>query len=282
VITPNRPVPPAEIAAHYDELDVFYRELWGEHVHHGLWRGGKETPEEATLSLVDLVAELARIEPGDALCDIGCGYGATARRLASHYGAQVTAMTITPAQYQFARSADSGSKNPVYLLRDWQENCLGTASYDAAIAIESMSHMTDKHRALTEAARVLKPSGRLVLCVWLAADHTSPWAVRHLLEPICTEGRLPGLASEADYRDLLKATGFELTMFEDASRQVRRTWTICIARALKAIITDPKLRRFLMNSKMRNRAFFWAMFRILAAYHAGAMRYGIFGARKTS
>jgi tocopherol O-methyltransferase len=71
-------------------------------------------------------------------------------------------------------------------------------------------------------------------------------------------------------------------MFEDVSWQVRRTWTICIARALKAGITDPKLRRFLMNSRMRNREFLLAMFRILAAYHAGAMRYGIFAARKAS
>ena len=28
----------ASVADHYDELDDFYREIWGEHVHHGLWR----------------------------------------------------------------------------------------------------------------------------------------------------------------------------------------------------------------------------------------------------
>ena len=28
---------PAAVAAHYDELDPFYREIWGEHVHHGYW-----------------------------------------------------------------------------------------------------------------------------------------------------------------------------------------------------------------------------------------------------
>ncbi|MBA2408238.1 MAG: hypothetical protein H0V62_00115, partial [Gammaproteobacteria bacterium] len=55
----------AAVAAHYDELDLFYREIWGEHVHHGLWRGGNETPEQATLALVQRVAELARIVSGD-------------------------------------------------------------------------------------------------------------------------------------------------------------------------------------------------------------------------
>src|SRR5205085_1479125 len=35
------------VARHYDELDHFYRNIWGEHVHHGLWRRGDESPEIA-------------------------------------------------------------------------------------------------------------------------------------------------------------------------------------------------------------------------------------------
>ena len=32
------------VAVHYDTLDQFYREIWGEHVHHGYWRTGHEIP----------------------------------------------------------------------------------------------------------------------------------------------------------------------------------------------------------------------------------------------
>ena len=46
----------SDVAAHYDDLDRFYREIWGEHVHHGLWTSPRSTPEEATRSLIDLVA----------------------------------------------------------------------------------------------------------------------------------------------------------------------------------------------------------------------------------
>jgi tocopherol O-methyltransferase len=282
MIVPNRSIALEEIAAHYDDLDVFYREIWGEHVHHGLWRRGDETPQQATLALIGRVAELARIGAGDAVCDIGSGYGATARRLARHYGAQVTALTITPKQHHFALSVDASNDNPIYLLCDWQENGLDSASFDVAIAIESLSHMTDKHCALTQAARVLKPGGRLVLCAWLAADNTSQWAKRHLLEPICREGRLPGLASETEYRRLLAAVGFALDHFEDVSRKVRRTWMICAVRTLRAIGRDAKYRRFLLSPAMRNREFIWTIFRILAAYRVGAMRYGIFAAHKPS
>jgi hypothetical protein len=35
------------VGGHYDELDAFYRYIWGEHLLHGLWTSGKETPEKA-------------------------------------------------------------------------------------------------------------------------------------------------------------------------------------------------------------------------------------------
>src|SRR6185436_13236560 len=96
---------PADVAAHYDDLDAFYRDVWGEHVHHGLWRRGDETREEAVRALVDLVAHAGRIGADSRVCDIGCGYGATARMIVGDYGAHVTALTVSPAQHAFARSS---------------------------------------------------------------------------------------------------------------------------------------------------------------------------------
>ena len=83
----------AAVASHYDELDHFYRDVWGDHVHHGLWLRGDESRECAVEQLAELVAENAQIGPGVRVCDIGCGYGATARLMAAR-GAEVTALTI--------------------------------------------------------------------------------------------------------------------------------------------------------------------------------------------
>ncbi len=95
MITAQAKVKCGDVAAHYDDLDRFYREVWGEHVHHGLWSSGRETPEEATRSLIAVVAEQAALRPGDTVCDVGCGYGGTARVLAGEYGATVTALTVS-------------------------------------------------------------------------------------------------------------------------------------------------------------------------------------------
>ena len=75
------------------------------------------------------------------------------------------------------------------------------------VAIESLSHMADKERAIAECARVLRPGGRLVVCDWLSAEHPSRRARKLLLEPICREGRLPSMASVGEYVELMRAAG---------------------------------------------------------------------------
>jgi tocopherol O-methyltransferase len=67
------------VAGHYHDLDRFYQEVWRENVHHGLWESRSDTTERATRRLIELVACEAEIGPGDRVCDVGCGYGCTAR-----------------------------------------------------------------------------------------------------------------------------------------------------------------------------------------------------------
>ena len=269
-----------EVGAFYDELDCFFREIWGEHVHHGLWETGKETPEQAVSNLIDRVAELAHIKKGDAVCDVGTGYGGTARRLATRFGARVTGLTVSSLQYRYAMESNNGAENPRYLLRNWYRNDFPDASFDSVVALESLAHMGDRETALAEALRVLKPGGRLVLCLWLADETLHPWQRRYLIEPICREGRLGGLISAADYRRLLADTGFKLDVFDDVSRSVAQTWTICIRRVLTGIVGKPGYVRYLLDGSKRNRSFFWSLFRIRFAYAAGAMRYGIAAAHR--
>jgi tocopherol O-methyltransferase len=183
VIASSRPIDSASVADHYDELDRFYRDLWGEHLHHGLWLKGDETSELAVAQLVNFVAERARITRGTRVCDIGCGYGATARLLARQHGALVTAVTISPAQHAYAGKA-APTPNPEYLLADWLRTDLPPETFDAAIAIESSEHMSDKREFFLRAVRVLKPGGRLVVCSWLAADCPAIWQISWLLKPV--------------------------------------------------------------------------------------------------
>jgi tocopherol O-methyltransferase len=267
------------VARHYDALDRFYREIWGEHVHHGLWRSGRETPLEAVEALSALVAEKLALKPGLRVCDIGCGYGGTSRLLADRWGCAVTGLTLSEKQLAYAAAAHPRD-NPQLMRRDWLANGFPDSSFDAAFSIESSEHMVDKPRFFAEVARTLKPGGRFATCVWLSAERPSPAAINHLLEPICREGRLPSMGSESEYRTMIKAAGLTLLGFEDVTRNVWKTWWLCLLRAGRAIATERATRAFLLDPANGDRSFAVTLLRILIAYRTGAMRYGVFWAEK--
>lgn len=269
------------IADHYDELDRYYREIWGEHLHHGLWERGDETADEAVVNLIRHVARRGEITAGQWVCDVGCGYGGTARLLEDEFGAIVSAITLSPAQYDYAIAHRSEGDNLKYLLGDWTSNQLPSASFDTVISIESSEHMLDKPAFFAQAYRVLKPGGRMVVCAWLAAENPTSATRRHLLEPICREGRLPSMGSESDYYEWFAGAQFNLKRFEDMSLRVRKTWSICIGRLFPSIFCRPGYLRFLLSARARNRTFSLTVARIWLAYALGAMRYGIFTAEKS-
>ncbi len=289
MIFPKQPQSVPAVAAHYDELDSFYREIWGDHVHHGYWATGRESARDAVTALVELVARRLDLVPGQRVCDIGCGYGATARQLANRHAVDVTGVTVSAAQAAYAEAAhpratrahaqvdpraQAAATGGVTILRqDWLANRFAAAAFDRAYAIESSEHMVDKQGFFDQAFRTLKPGGRLVVCAWLARTAPRGWEVRSLLEPICREGRLPSMGDEADYRGLAARAGFVLVSLEDLSAQVRRTWWICVRRALGKLVTRSRYRRFLFDRTATNRRFAVTLPRILLAYRTGSMRY---------
>ncbi len=280
MITPRQPQTSAAVASHYNDIDPLYRKIWGEHLHHGLWKSGSEEPAEAVLQLIKLVVEQGEIQRNYQVCDVGCGYGATSRVLAQECGAKVTGLTVSEAQYRYATHFKHHENNPTFFLRDWMVNQLPHESFDTVISIESSEHMVDKPRFFSEAFRVLRPGGRLVICAWLAKEGPKNWEVRHLLEPICYEGRLPSLGSEMEYREFFEQSGFQILDFQDLTQRVKKTWSICIKRFLQSFIKERETRDFLFKSPSDNKIFLKSVFRMWAAYNLGSLRYGIFSARK--
>lgn len=279
MIVPTSDLTPVDVATHYDDLDQWYRELWGEHVHHGLWDTGARSVEDATRALIHHLADRMRITAGETVCDIGCGYGGTCRVLAREYEAEVCGVTVSRAQWDYARNATRGSDNPRYMLGDFMVCGLASESFDAAFSIESSEHMPDKPGFFHQCFRILRPGGRFGVYAWLACDEPGPWAVRHLLEPICREGRLSGLGTESEYMAMMAEAGFRDIDCEDVSAAVKRTWHVITRRFAGRLLWDRNAWRFLFCGP-DTREFAKSVFRILAAYETHTMRYALFTARR--
>ena len=279
MIAPKQPAQPDEVARHYNDLDEFYRDVWGEHVHHGFWVTGRESADDAVENLVHDVVRSLGLESGQQVCDVGCGYGGTSRLLAREYGAHVTGLTVSEAQCEFANRESDGL--PVrFLVCPWEQNSFEPDSFDAVVSIECVSHINDKSEYFRQIQRVLRPGGRASVVAWLANENSGKTAVRHLLEPICREGRLPGMATSDEYRSMIAANGLVLDEFENISRSVRKTWRICARRLLGKLMTRAKYAKALFDRRNSNRVFVLTLFRILIAYYTGSMRYGIFRIHK--
>lgn len=264
------------IRAHYDRLSIFYWWLWGEHIHHGFWQNG-ESPREAQIRLIAELARRSAIPRGAKVLDVGCGLGGSALWLARELGCSVLGITISPVQKRIAerRARSFGLSDRVrFSVKDANHLNFGAESFDVIWNVECSEHLTDKASFIQSCGRLLRRGGVLALCTLLAAESCSPSANPELVARICSGMLFPGLGTLGDYKSWMSESGFEQINADDLTPQVEKTWDVC-----QGVLRRPVVRLFLrlMGAQTRKFAKFDAIDR---AYREGAMRYGMFSARK--
>ena len=109
-----------------------------------------------------VAALVALLPPGLIVADLGCGTGALTAALAPEV-ARVVGVDRSADMLRSARRRTSGLGN-VDLRRGTLEDLpLDDASCDAALLVLSLGWVADPARALAEAARVVRPGGRVAL-----------------------------------------------------------------------------------------------------------------------
>ncbi|EMI19576.1 Methyltransferase type 11 [Rhodopirellula maiorica SM1] len=163
------------IRSHYQLGTLFYRLLWGPHIHHGLWHGD-ETPYVAQCQLTDTLADRARIRSGDKVVDIGCGMGGSSIRLAKLRSCDVTGVTLSPVQRRWAMVSSKlkrVGKRTRFIADDAEQVSFDPASFDVVWSVECTEHLFDKSQFFQRAAGWLRPGGRIAICVWFEGEDTT-------------------------------------------------------------------------------------------------------------
>ena len=110
----------------------------------------------------EAVADAAGIGGGTSLLDLGCGDGAFCA-FASRRGAIAHGLDVEPDAIAQALKAVPDADLRLGLMENlpWAD-----ASFDVVTSFNGVQYALDPELALIEAARVVRPSGRIAICKW--------------------------------------------------------------------------------------------------------------------
>jgi len=188
----------------------------------------------ATLAL----AELADVQPGERVIDVGAGIAGPARFLAARYGVDVTALDATE---RFCRAAElltrgAGLEDRVQIVGgDALALPFPDHSFDLAWTQALIQNVADKGRLVAELARVLRPGGRVAMFEVLAGpggplEFPVPWG-DHEADS--------WLATAAELRELLNCAPLTLTTWNEGPAALETIATA--AQSLPASPPEPQL-----------------------------------------
>jgi SAM-dependent methyltransferase len=117
----------------------------------------------------DLVALLGLLDERATVADLGCGTGQFSATVAP-YVAQVVAVDGSPAMLAAARRRLAPHENVVVRQGDLEALPLEDGEADLAVLLLVLHYLAEPAAALVEAARVVKPGGRLLVVDMMPHD----------------------------------------------------------------------------------------------------------------
>jgi cyclopropane-fatty-acyl-phospholipid synthase len=171
----------AAVRHHYDVSNDYFALFLDDSMTYScaIFSRGATTLEDAQWTKRELICTKLKLQEGERLLDVGCGWGAFAVHAAKEHGVHVTGITLSEPQAQRARqrAADEGVADRVEIkVMDWRE--LNAAPFDAISSIGMVEHVGSGNidnyaRALRD---FLKPGGRLLNHGIARLRHSDPEA----------------------------------------------------------------------------------------------------------
>lgn len=160
------------IAYHYDLGNDFYS-LWLDgnmHYSSGLFLDPDsriESLEQAQRRKVDAIVDRLDLEDGDALLEIGCGWGGLAEQAMERRAIRYTGLTLSTEQADYAR--DRLGSGAQILLTDYRD---AQGCYDAIASVEMVEAVGQRYwpAYLESIHRLLKPGGKAAIQYILIDD----------------------------------------------------------------------------------------------------------------
>jgi len=185
-------------------VGVLWEMLMGEQIHVG---GAEET---------EILARKAGINKDTAVLDLCSALGGPARHLAGKYGCKVTGLDATKKMVDEAlrRTEKAGLTRLVtHKLGNALDMPFKAGTFDLVWGQDAWCYVTDKNRLISEASRVLKPSGVIAFTDWIQTENMTngEW------EALNSFMAFPYMETLDGYEHILRHAGFRILEKEDLS-----------------------------------------------------------------
>lgn len=185
---------------HYEVPAEFYQLCLGSRLKYSscLFETGREALDEAEVAMLELYVERAGLADGQAVLELGCGWGSLTLYLAERFpNSRITAVSNSSGQRQLIEreAARRGFRHVRVLTCDMNAFDAAPASFDRVVSIEMFEHMKNYELLLGRIGRWLKPQGRLFVHIFAHRHYAyhfeskgpGDWMARHFF----TGGQMP-------------------------------------------------------------------------------------------
>jgi len=150
----------------------------------------------------------------DEILEFGCGFGEIGRQVAKISGAKVTGLTMADEEIAGGneRIVKAGLAGQCGMVQgNYHKMPFGDASFDKVFGVYTLKYSADLTTAFSEAARVLKPGGRLVSYEILTADKYDASNPEHerLVTNISHSTCMPPLWPSSAFRKAAEQAGLQ-------------------------------------------------------------------------
>jgi cyclopropane-fatty-acyl-phospholipid synthase len=182
------------VRAHYDLNNDFYALFLDNRMVYSCayFETGTEDIDTAQAAKLELICKKLRLQPGERLLDIGCGWGGLAIYAAQRYGVNAVGITLSEPQAAHARERIN-ALNLEHLVRievrDYRD-MPKREQFDKIVSVGMVEHVGKANlgRYFKECSKLLKPGG-LFLCHGIV-DTTNPLSAPFkLLEQLTWRGQ---------------------------------------------------------------------------------------------
>jgi len=174
---PIAPLPHLANEQHYEVPAEFFALVLGRHRKYSacLWRDAATLDEAEAAALAETCAR-AGLEDGQAVLELGCGWGSLSLWMAEAYPAsRITAVSNSNSQREYieAEAGRRGLRNLSVLTAD-MNHFEAPARYDRVVSVEMFEHMRNWPELFRRLRGWLRPRGRFLMHVF--AHRSTPYA----------------------------------------------------------------------------------------------------------